>query len=83
MIKATGERDGRPFLLLGIDAENVMRLKDGQPILVRKDEVGTSHDVLIMYGATARDIIRELKSYGINLPAVPRVGRGHSGGAEP
>ena len=55
--------------ILGIDAENVRRLKDGQPILVALAEMGGTDDVIIMYGDTYKDIADELrKETGKELP---------------
>lgn len=56
--------------ILGIDAENVKRLKEGRPILVSLAELGGSDDVLIVYGETLQDIARELEeASGSKLPA--------------
>lgn len=55
--------------LLGIDAENVRRLKDGEPILVSLAELGGTDDVVILFGETVADIIRELETItGQRLP---------------
>lgn len=75
MIKLKGERDGKPFLMLGIDAENVRRLKQGKPIAIRGKDVNLDLDVFIMYGATVKDIYRELKAAGLDLP-MPKIGGG-------
>lgn len=48
--------------VLGIDAENVRRLKKGQPILVSLAQQGGTDDVMIMYGETLDDICRELEA---------------------
>lgn len=48
--------------ILGIDAENVNRLKNGQPILVCLAELGGTDDVLIIYGETLKDIQNELEA---------------------
>jgi hypothetical protein len=55
--------------ILGIDAENVKRLKDGKPILVSLAELGGHDDVMIMYGDTLLDIQDELEqASGSKLP---------------
>lgn len=55
--------------ILGIDAENVKRLKEGKPILVSLAELGGTDDVYIMYGETLDDIAKELeRSSGNPLP---------------
>lgn len=56
--------------ILGIDAENVKRLKDGKPILVSLAELGGHDDVLIVYGETMQHIMRDLEdASGSKLPA--------------
>lgn len=47
--------------ILGLDAENVRRLKAGQTIVVSLAELGGKDDVMIMYGETIADIQRELE----------------------
>lgn len=55
--------------ILGIDAENVRRLREGKPIVVSLAELGGSDDVVIMYGETLQHIARELEeSSGQPLP---------------
>jgi hypothetical protein len=54
---------------LGLDAENIRRLQQGQPILVSLAELGGTDDVLIMAGETLEDIAKELeKATGQALP---------------
>jgi hypothetical protein len=55
--------------ILGIDAENVKRLKQGKPIIVCLSELGGTDNVLIMYGDTLQDIQNELeRASGQPLP---------------
>lgn len=55
--------------ILGIDAENIERLKAGQPIVVSLAELGGTDDVVIMYGETLEAIAKELeKASGQKLP---------------
>lgn len=72
MIRAT-LTNGR--FLLGIDAENVRRLKEGRPIIVDLSTMGGRDTVIIMYGETMADIVRELEqASGQKLPvAMPHV----------
>jgi len=57
------------MFILGLDAENVRRLKAGQPIVVSLAELGGSDDVAIMYGDTLEDVQRELeRAQGSPLP---------------
>lgn len=56
--------------LLGIDAENVRRLKDGKPILVDLFGMGGTDRFMLMYGDTMEDIVKELEAVtGQPLPA--------------
>lgn len=48
--------------LFGLDAENVRRLTEGQPIVVDLHPLGGEHRVCIMYGRTLDDIRRELEA---------------------
>lgn len=58
------------MFILGIDAENVKRLKEGKPIMVSLAELGGSDDVCIMYGETMQAIADELeRASGEPLPA--------------
>lgn len=67
MIRA---RASNGTFILGICAENVKRLKEGKPILVSLAELGGTDDVLIVYGDTPQDILRELReASGSELPA--------------
>jgi hypothetical protein len=57
--------------VMGIDAENVRRLKDGKPILIDLKAMGGTDVVVLMYGNTMSDIVRELeKANGAPLPPV-------------
>lgn len=75
MIRAVATKvDGSKLLVLGITKENVERLKQGRPIHVEGAPMGVDTSVVIYYGETARDLIKQLKDAGIELPAVPIVG---------
>lgn len=55
--------------LFGVDAENVRRLKDGQPLNIDLTMSGGSDKVVIMYGETMADIVREIEAAsGQKLP---------------
>lgn len=58
MIRATLS-DGR--FLFGIDAENVRRLKGGMPLVFDLTLQGGTDRVMVMYGETMADILRELE----------------------
>jgi len=66
MIRATGRmKDGRLFLLLGVDRENINRLTSGKPIVCKGESVGIDRDVIIVFGETLKDVETELTSIGI------------------
>ena len=54
-------RTSNGVMILGIDAENVKRLKAGRPILKSLAQFGGKDDVLIVYGDTLDDVQRELE----------------------
>lgn len=63
MIKGKGTvRDGqgaRPFLLLGIDAQNVTRLAAGEPITFEVGDMGLPPmKVAIFYGDREEDLLK-------------------------
>jgi uncharacterized alkaline shock family protein YloU len=53
------------LIVLGIDAENVKRLKDNQPIRVKGDELQIDHDIYIVYGETIQDITQKMGIAGV------------------
>ena len=54
--------------VLGIDAENVRRLKKGQPIIIDLTVMGGHDHVLLMYGNTLDDIRKEIEAAAGPLP---------------
>ena len=54
-------RTSNGIMILGIDAENVKRLKEGKPILKSLAQFGGTDDVLIVYGETLDGVQRELE----------------------
>ncbi len=57
--------------LFGLDAENVKRLTEGQPIVIDLASMGGQNRVLIMYGKTLDAIKMELaQATGHRLPPV-------------
>lgn len=64
--------------VLGIDAENVKRLKEGKAIMVSLGQLGGTDDVVIMYGETVDAIAQELqRASGEPLPPAQPLPRGH------
>lgn len=66
MIRAASPHaDGKGHtILLGVTPANLRRLKDGQPILVKCDDLG-----LLVFGQTERAIAADLRAAGLDLPA--------------
>lgn len=62
-------RANNGMMILGIDAENVKRLKEGKPILKALSQFGGKDDVLIVYGDTLDDVQRTLEEAMGPLPA--------------
>lgn len=73
MIRLTGSTNDRPFLLLGIDRENIDRLTSGKPIRVLMESIGIERDVLIVFGETLQNVTDELTAAGISLPSPPKT----------
>jgi hypothetical protein len=59
MLKAKLVGGGQPVILLGLEAENVKRLKEGKPILVLGADLGIDFDIYIVYGKTVKEIAAE------------------------
>lgn len=64
--------------VLGIDAENVQRLKDGKPLFVDLSGLGGRDSFVMVYGDTLADVRADLeKVFGAMPPAQP-TGEGHA-----
>lgn len=63
MIKFRAGENGK-LVGLGLSKMNLKKLKAGQPILVNGSDIGIENDILIMYGATEKDIIKDLQENG-------------------
>lgn len=61
MLKAT---DGKT-IILGLERGNIERLKAGDPIEIKGEEVGANRNILIVYGDTVVDIAHDL---GLEIP---------------
>jgi len=64
-------------MILGIDAENVRRLKAGQPILKALSQFGGTDDVLIIYGDTIDDVKAQLEKAMGPLPEAETLPEAH------
>jgi hypothetical protein len=79
MIKGrmTHKRTGKPILFLGITAETVERMKDGNPVWVDPEEL-SGHGlpevgVFIHYGETEQAIVDEFADAGVHTGWAPEV----------
>ena len=61
MIKATGKLDDRPTLFIGLSFGNLDRFRAAPRstyIKINKDQMNTSHDVIIFSGETEDDMAK-------------------------
>jgi hypothetical protein len=49
------------LIILGISEENVVRLKQGEPIKIDGHEMGLEGDILIFYAPTTGDLIKTIQ----------------------
>lgn len=62
MIKARyTPKTGPKKILLGLDAENVKRLQDRKPILVKGADLDVDYDIWIVYGDTLAEVVEKYK----------------------
>lgn len=67
MIKAKiTKQNGKQVILLGIDKENVKRLRKNKPIYIKGSDLLIDDDICIAYGNTLEDIMKEFNIPGIN-----------------
>ena len=60
-------------ILLGIDADNVKALKEGNPIHIMGSELNLTHDIMIVYGDTLQDVADLLGMGELGEPPKPTV----------
>lgn len=68
--------DGR--FLLGIDANNVQKMKEGKPLVVDLSDHGGVDCFIMVYGDTLADVLKDITDAGFNLPPaqpMPTKGR--------
>lgn len=73
MIKGLIRQPGQPpMLILGLSGENVARLAAGEPIAIRASDLGLPEmTVVVMYGRTEDDILRELDAHDLVVDQQP------------
>jgi hypothetical protein len=60
LIATTQSKEGHKVLILGLSQRNIELLQQGRPIHKDGSEAGLDSDVLILYGKTDEDLVREL-----------------------
>jgi len=70
MVKASFTSEGKPFLLMGLTAENMRRLQKGQPIRVRLEDFGVAMtgEMMIFFGETEDAIETDFRRMGLIGP---------------
>jgi hypothetical protein len=53
-------QDDRPCYLFGLSALNLQKLRDGRPMVIDLEPMGGAGQILIMFGDTEADLLREL-----------------------
>jgi hypothetical protein len=65
---------GQDTIILGLDAENVRRLMDNQPIMFDGVEVGVPGVRFVILGGETLDEVREdLRALGLPIPRRPEA----------
>lgn len=69
MILARGDHGDDQFLLIGLSRENITRLVNGEPVLIRRSTHGEAipelWKICITFGETENDIAAELNKLGL------------------
>jgi hypothetical protein len=66
MIKFRAKGDNGDIYGLGLSAKNVELLKQGKPIVIDMTDIGVpGRTIMLFYGETEQDIVKELKGYGL------------------
>jgi hypothetical protein len=58
MIKASGESDGIPLLLIGLTGENMTRLMCDEPIRIDAASIGLPNMVVLIVGGCSEESIK-------------------------
>lgn len=75
--KATTE-DGRDLVILGLAEENMIRLRKGEPIHIKAEEMSLPHDIIIVWGRDIKDLMNTFKPL-VGDDTKLRVGTLHGG----
>ncbi len=58
------------LLGFGLSEGNLRLLREGRPIHIHGAQLGCADDFLIVYGATERDIVDQMRKSGLDVPPV-------------
>ncbi len=73
MIKAIGEKDGQPAIILGLSRRNCELLLEGKPIVVDVGKMGGPRcRVILMAAETEQHLIDDLENFALIKPGTPR-----------
>lgn len=61
------KKTGGRFLIICLEERNIIAMKEGKPFLSPADKNGEI-DLVIVYGTTLSDAIRELRKHGMYVP---------------
>jgi hypothetical protein len=64
-------------VLLGLSSKNLEKLKERKPMMVEGAEMGIDHNIVIVWGETEADILKELRP-GIRNETVVHAPNGES-----
>jgi hypothetical protein len=62
MLKWTGLRQGVPIIGLGLEEENLKRLREDMPIHIKGKDMGIAFDIVIYYGKGLEDLMEMTKA---------------------
>ena len=54
----------------GLSEGNLKLLREGRPIHIQGAQLGSVDDFIIVYGATERDIVEQMRASGLGVPPV-------------
>jgi hypothetical protein len=58
------------LFVFGLDAENIRRLVNGEPIHIELEQLGGTDKILIMAGETLADVAKDIEmATGVKIPA--------------
>jgi hypothetical protein len=65
MIKAKATGENETLVFLALEEENIKKLREGKPMLIRGSDLDIDHDICIFYGRNQAAVFEELKKFGV------------------